>query len=78
MAKEEHRSKHYDWRSNILKRGWPYTGGIENKKYLKDRSKLFAVSGNGWWWGWTHYNCPIEEMRPYLKAMYDKEKRERE
>ena len=50
MAKKEHRSKHYDWRSNIKKRGWPYTGDVGDSKYEKDRSELFAENGNGWWW----------------------------
>jgi|TARA_R110002020_G_scaffold1430_1_gene6462 hypothetical protein len=62
----------YDWKE--YSRGWPYTGGVSNKKYLKDRSELFAKSGNGWWWKWTHFNCPIEEMKPYLKDLYDRNK----
>ena len=43
-------SKDYDWRSNIKSRGWPYKGDIDDPKYLKERSELFAKSGNGWWW----------------------------
>lgn len=40
----------YDWRkTNKNSRRWPYTGDVENKKYLKDRAELFAKSGNGWW-----------------------------
>tara|TARA_R100001244_G_scaffold132225_1_gene107593 strand:- start:1033 stop:1275 length:243 start_codon:yes stop_codon:yes gene_type:complete len=39
----------FDWRKSPA-RGFPYTGDVDNKKYLKDRSELFAKSGNGWWW----------------------------
>jgi hypothetical protein len=38
-----------DWRKSPSK-GFPYTGDVNNKKYLKDRAELFAKSGNGWWW----------------------------
>ena len=37
-----------DWRD--WKNGWPYTGDINNKKYLADRDKLFKEGGNGWWY----------------------------
>ena len=43
-------SKDYDWQVNILKRGWPYKGDIDDPKYLKERSELFVEGGNGWWW----------------------------
>jgi len=46
MTKKE-RNLH-DWKKNPS-RGWPYTGDINNKKYLKDRDKLFKEGGNGWW-----------------------------
>ena len=39
----------YDWQIMGSLR-WPYTGDVNNKKYLKDRAELFAKSGNGWWW----------------------------
>lgn len=39
----------HDWRKSPKGR-FPYTGTIDNKKYLKDRAELFAESGNGWWW----------------------------
>ena len=40
----------YDWqKTKARKMRWPYTGDINNKKYLADRSKLFKESGNGWW-----------------------------
>ena len=45
-AKE--RNKH-DWKKSPS-RGYPYTGDVNDKRYLKDRSELFAKSGNGWWW----------------------------
>ncbi|HIG58197.1 MAG TPA: hypothetical protein EYQ21_02175 [Flavobacteriales bacterium] len=47
MTKED-RNIH-DWRKSPSK-GFPYTGDVNNKKYLKDRAELFAKSGNGWWW----------------------------
>ena len=43
-------SKDYDWRN---KKVWKYKGGdnpTTDPKYIKDRSKLFAENGNGWWW----------------------------
>ena len=49
MNKKYYRSKDYDWRSNISKRGFPYEG-INDPKYIKDRNELFAENGNGWWW----------------------------
>lgn len=39
-----------DWQKTKHKRSFPYTGTINNKKYLEDRAELFAKSGNGWWW----------------------------
>ena len=39
----------HDWRKSPSRR-YPYDGDIDNKRYLKDRSELFAKSGNGWWW----------------------------
>ena len=40
----------YVWqKTKNNKMRWPYTGALENKKYLKDRAALFAKSGNGWW-----------------------------
>jgi len=50
MKKKKYNSKVCDWKSNPTK-SWPYTGDLlTNKKYLKDRSELFAEAGNGWWW----------------------------
>ena len=43
-------NKKYDWKSNRIKREWPYEGDIDDPEYIKDRTKLFAKSGNGWWW----------------------------
>ena len=49
--KKNHNRKLYDWK-DYPSITWPYTGDdpLTNKKYLKDRSKLFAEAGNGWWW----------------------------
>ena len=48
ITTSEERNKH-DWRKSPSK-GFPYTGDIDNKRYLKDRSSFFAENGNGWWW----------------------------
>ena len=38
-----------DWKNHI--RGWPYSSDApQNKKWKKDRAKLFNKSGNGWWY----------------------------
>jgi hypothetical protein len=59
-------NNHKDW-----VRGWPYDGDAPNdKQWQKDMSKTCAMSGNGWWWGWNHTNCPIKEMKPHLKSLY--------
>ena len=59
-------NNHKDW-----VRGWPYDDDApHDKQWQKDRADTCALSGNGWWWGWTHINCPIKEMRPRLKALY--------
>jgi|TARA_R110000824_G_scaffold17372_6_gene70676 hypothetical protein len=39
-----------DWKRTLHLRTFPYTGTVNNKKYLKDRAELFAKNGNGWWW----------------------------
>tara|TARA_R100000951_G_scaffold4861_1_gene5547 strand:+ start:365 stop:529 length:165 start_codon:yes stop_codon:yes gene_type:complete len=38
----------HDWRKQPKKR-FPYKD-TEDPKYIKDRNKLFAENGNGWWW----------------------------
>ena len=30
-------------------------------------SELFKENGNGWWFGWTSKNSPIEFLKPILK-----------
>jgi hypothetical protein len=41
----------YDWKNTIVKRGWKYKlDAPDDKRWLKDRSKLFSEHGNGWWW----------------------------
>jgi|TARA_R110000744_G_C18893749_1_gene508319 hypothetical protein len=59
----------YDWQRNNNK-GFPYDGDVDNKKYLEDRAQVFEANGNGWWWGWTHHNCPMDSLTPRLKALY--------
>jgi len=57
-------------------RGWRYDGDAPtDEQWQKDRSELFALSGNGWWWGWNHVSCPIKGMRPYLKSLYTHRKK---
>tara|TARA_R100000458_G_C8052248_1_gene98881 strand:- start:52 stop:222 length:171 start_codon:yes stop_codon:yes gene_type:complete len=34
---------------------------MKNKKYLKDRNKLFRKNGNGWWW--SYHNNKIQNRR---------------
>lgn len=51
LKNKYYRSKDYDWKSNLEKRGWPYRQDAPNDpEYIKDRSKLFKEAGNGWWW----------------------------
>jgi len=46
-----------DWRKCL---DWTFPWkGINDPKYIEDRSKSFIKSGNGWWWGWTKLNTPI-------------------
>ena len=62
---QEH-NNHKDW-----VHGWPYNDDAPyDKQWQKDMADTCALSGNGWWWGWTHINCPIKEMKPRLKALY--------
>jgi hypothetical protein len=49
-------SSQHDWRN--WNQGWQYKGDVDDKEYLKDRSKLFDLNGNGWW----HYDGVA--MRP--------------
>ena len=59
-------NNHKDW-----VHGWPYDGDAPyDKQWQEDMADTCALSGNGWWWGWTHTNCPIKEMKPRLKALY--------
>jgi hypothetical protein len=51
-------SSQHDWRN--WNQGWQYKGDVDDKEYLKDRSKLFALNGNGWW----HYDGVV--MSPKL------------
>ena len=38
-----------DWKDWIP---YPYKGyTLTDPQYIKDRDKLFAEHGNGWWWG---------------------------
>ena len=38
----------YNWRTAV--RGWQYKEDApEDKKWQKDRQKLFKKNGNGWW-----------------------------
>lgn len=43
-------SSDYDWKTNKLKREWPYKGDApDDPEYIKDKKKLFNENGNGWW-----------------------------
>ena len=59
-------NNHKDW---VM--GWPYNEDApHDKQWQKDMTKTCEMSGNGWWWGWTHVNCPIKDMRPRLKSLH--------
>ena len=67
--KKKYNRKLYDWK-DYPSITWSYTGDpLTNKKYLKDRSELFAEAGNGWWWYLG---------TKYLKFHMDAIKKERE
>ena len=67
-----------DWRNHI---GWefPYKGHtMSNPQYIKDKAKLFAENGNGWWCndgtGWNmDEETPAEKMRRYKQGRYRNE-----
>jgi len=67
-----------DWRNHI---GWefPYKGHtMSNPQYIKDKTKLFAENGNGWWCndgtGWSmDEETPAEKMRRYKQGRYRNE-----
>jgi hypothetical protein len=44
--KYKHPSYIYDWKN---RKSFPYAG-INDPKYIRDRSELFKRTGNGWWW----------------------------
>ena len=48
--------------------GFQYKG-LNDKRYIADRDKMFNKNGNGWWWGdgWWNGNdeTPSERMRRY-------------
>jgi hypothetical protein len=47
LEKEEKKvAQSLDWKQ--WRRGWPYKG-VYDPKYLKDKSALFKINGNGWW-----------------------------
>jgi|TARA_R100001530_G_scaffold96632_1_gene67151 hypothetical protein len=51
-------------------KGFPYEGDIDDPKYLKDRAKLFAESGNGWWWFQG-----ARQQQSYGKTVFRKKRR---
>ena len=67
-TKKKHNSKIYDWKC-YPRTSWPYTGDINNKKYLKDRAELFAEAGNGWWWytGTKYLNIHVNTIKKERK-----------
>jgi len=54
---------------------WPYKS-LSDPKYLKDKDSILSRSGNGWWWGWTAENCPLDWMKPQIIAQRKKEMEE--
>ena len=61
-----------DWKD--YRRGWSFKGDVGDPEYEKSRSNLFRMNGNGWWWGWNHWNCPIKEMIPHFKHLHNKDR----
>ena len=69
----QYKNNHKDWTI-----GWQHEKDAPyDQEWLKERAELFALNGNGWWWGWTPENCPIEELKPYFKYLYDLRETER-
>tara|TARA_R100000306_G_C4339235_1_gene124328 strand:+ start:538 stop:774 length:237 start_codon:yes stop_codon:yes gene_type:complete len=65
-----------DWKNWIP---YPYKGHtLTDPQYIKDRDKLFAEHGNGWWWGNGWWNgdreSPMEKQRRYKREKREKEK----
>tara|TARA_R100000152_G_C6781957_1_gene217769 strand:- start:2278 stop:2460 length:183 start_codon:yes stop_codon:yes gene_type:complete len=48
MKKKSSGNEH-DWQNLKGKENWPYKG-LDDPKYIKDRSKIFKMNGNGWWY----------------------------
>ena len=39
---------------------------------------FFKEHGNGWWWGYTSRNSPVEFLKPMLKAQEERYKTKKE
>jgi len=51
---EYERINRFDWKK-VKDWKYPYKGHtLSDPKYIKDRTELFDINGNGWWWkdGW--------------------------
>lgn len=33
----------------------------------QEKAQMYKENGNGWWFGWTSKNCPIDFLIPILK-----------
>ena len=71
-------SSDYDWRN---KKEWKYKGAknpLVDPQYIKDRDKLFAEHGNGWWWGdgWWNgkHTSSMEKQRKYREEKENESK----
>jgi len=65
LLKKENLILSLDWKKY---KPYPYKDNtLSDPKYIKDRAKLFAENGNGWWWGdgwWNgHYETQMEYNR---------------
>jgi len=75
-------SSDYDWRSEKMRRGWPYKKDAPwDEQWLKDRAELFSNTGNelapfnGWWWLTTnHVHKPLNKTKIIFPKKYRKKK----
>jgi|ETNmetMinimDraft_23_1059889.scaffolds.fasta_scaffold156450_1 hypothetical protein len=69
----QYKNNHKDWiKGWQLEKDAPY-----DELWLEERKQLFALNGNGWWWGWTEENCPLDDLKPHLKHLYELREKER-
>ena len=77
MPKKPNKSyKHinrYDW-TKVKDWKYPYKdyglyGCLNDPKYIKNKSELFNINGNGWWWGNGWWNNKTETLMEYNRRL---------